>query len=343
MDPGTHTLKIEAFNEALGLHSELEFECIVIEGEYMRIQPVVDASLLCWFDATDRTNDDADRTTWTDKIRGNKGYLYNFNYGSNGWINNAETNTSELVMDGTCYVEFDMAPFENNFRNGATIELVFKMRDAGNAYARVLDITDTIAPFKGVYIDTQEAYLATEAKTIHASVGEDEWIQVMYEIDRLNKYCHVIVNGVITKSCALTDSGTGASAVLESVAHAQKIYLNSLKGQDMFGSCEVKHLRIYDRALNFDEILQNFLSTIEDINQQKTKSDFNDPLKNVMPIMNVTVDPDRLAAMTQTNKIEVAISYTSPNTDLYGETLTTATKSLMYWQGSSSIAYNVKN
>ena len=343
LNPGTHTLKIEAFNEALGLHAEHEFECIVIEGEYMRIQPVVDASLLCWFDATDRTNDDADRTTWTDKIRGNKGYLYNFNYGSNGWINREETNTSELVMDGTCYVEFDMAPFENNFRNGATLELVFKMRDAGNAYARILDITDTIAPFKGVYIDTQEAYLSTEAKTIHASVGEDEWIHVMYEIDRLNKYCHVIVNGVITKSCSLSDSGTGASAVLESVAHAQKMYLNSKKGIDEFGSCEVKHLRIYDRALSFDEILQNYLSTIEDINLQKTKSDFNDPLKNIMPIMNVTVDPEKLAAMTQTNKVEVSISYTSPNTDLYGETLTTATKSLMYWQGSSSIAYNVKN
>lgn len=344
LDPGTHTMKIEAHHvKNPDMCGELEFECIVIEGEYTRIQPVVDASLLCWFDATERSNNDADRDTWTDKIRGNKGHLYNFNYGSNGWISNEQTATSELVMDGTCYVEFDMKPFENNFRNGATIELVFKARDCGNAYARVLDITDTIAPFKGVYIDTQEAYLATEAKTIHASVGEDEWIHVMYEVDRMNKYAHVIVNGVITKSCALTDSGTGASAILESVAHAQKMYLNSKKGTEAYGSCEVKHLRIYDRALTFDEILQNFLSTIEDINQQKAKSDFNDPLKNIMPIMNVTVDPDKLAQMTQTNKVEVSISYTSPNADLYGETLTTATKSLMYWQGSSSIAYNVKN
>ena len=343
LDPGTHSMKIEAVNEKLGLRGELEFECIVVEGEYTRIQPVVDASLLCWFDATEKTNNDADKEVWIDKIRGNKGSLYNFNYGSNGWVSNEQTNTSELVMDGTCYVEFDMKPFENNFRNGATIELVFKMRDAGNAYARILDITDTLAPFKGVYIDTKEAYLSTEAKTIYASIGEDEWIHVMYEIDRMNKYAHVIVNGVITKSCALTDSGTGTSALLESVQHAEKMYLNSKKGVEAYGSCEVKHLRIYDRALSFDEILQNYLSTIEDLNLQKAKSDFNDPLKNIMPIMNVTVDPEKLAQMTQTNKVEVAISYTSPNADLYGETLTTATKSLMYWQGSSSIAYNVKN
>ena len=344
LDPGTYTMKIEAINvKKPDMRGELEFECIVVEGEYTRITPVVDASLLCWFDATERSNNDSDRTTWTDKIRGNKAKLYNFNYGSNGWISNEQTATSELVMDGTCYVEFDMKPFETNFRNGATIELVFKVRDVGNAYARVLDVTDTISPFKGVYIDTQEAYLSTEAKSIHASIGEDEWMHVMYEIDRMNKYAHVIINGVITKSCALTDSGSGASAILESVAHAQKMYLNSKKGTEDFGSCEVKHLRIYDRALTFDEILQNFLSTIEDIGKQKAKSDFNDPLKNIMPIMNVTVDPDKLAMMTQTNKVEVAISYTSPNAELYGETLTTATKSLMYWQGSSSIAYNVKN
>jgi hypothetical protein len=173
LDPGTYTLKIEAISvKNPNLKGELEFECIVIEGEYTRIQPVVDASLLCWFDATERSNNDSDRTTWTDKIRGNKAHLYNFNYGSNGWIANEKTATSELKLDGTCYVEFDMKPFENNFRNGATLELVFKVRDVGNAYARVLDITDTIAPFKGVYIDTQEAYLSTEAKSIHASIGK---------------------------------------------------------------------------------------------------------------------------------------------------------------------------
>ena len=343
LDPGSYTLKIEATSDDGKISGSTEFACTVIQGEYTRIQPVMDASLLCWFDATDRTNDDADRDTWTDRFRGNKGTLHNFNYGSNGWIKPEGSEMAELVMDGTCYVEIDMTPFRDNFKNGGAIEIVFKARDVGNDAARILDITDVLTPFKGVYIDTREAYIASANQTINASIGEDEYIQVIYNIDRTNKYAHVVVNGVITKSCKLSDSGTGTSAILESFAHTEKIYLNSKKGIEDFGSCEVKHFRIYDRALSFDEILQNYLSTIEDIALQKKKSDFNDPLKNIMPIMNITCDPEVFATMTDTNKVEVAITYTSPNSDLYGQTLTTATKSLMYWQGTSSIAYDIKN
>ena len=343
LDPGSYTLKIEATSDDGKISGSTEFACKVIQGEYTRIQPVMDASLLCWFDATNRTNDDADRDTWTDRFRGNKGTLHNFNYGSNGWIKPEGSEMAELVMDGTCYVEIDMAPFKDNFKNGGAIEIVFKARDVGNDAARILDITDVLTPFKGVYIDTREAYIASANQTINASIGEDEYIQVIYNIDRTNKYAHVVVNGVITKSCKLSDSGTGTSAILESFAHTEKIYLNSKKGIEDFGSCEVKHFRIYDRALSFDEILQNYLSTIEDIALQKKKSDFNDPLKNIMPIMNITCDPEVFATMTDTNKVEVAITYTSPNSDLYGQTLTTATKSLMYWQGTSSIAYDIKN
>ena len=343
LDVGNYTMKIEAFNEELGLSGEIEFNCNVIQGEYTRIQPVIDASLICWFDATERTNNDADRDTWTDKICGQKGKLYNFNYGSNGWLRPEGSTTSELTMDGTCYVEIDMTPFKDNFKNGATIELVFKTRDVGNDAARVLDITDTIAPYKGVYIDTREAYLSTASQKTYASIGEEEYIHVMYQMDRINKYAHVVINGVITKSCRLSDSGTGTSAILESIAHEQKIYLNSQKGTDNFGKCEVKHLRIYERCLSFDEILQNYLSTIEDVSLQKSKSDFNNPLKNIMPIMNITCDPEAFATMTDTNKVEVSMTYTSPNSELYGQTLTDATTCLMYWQGTSSVAYNIKN
>ena len=343
LDTGSHNMRIHAYSTSLGLEGSLEFTCNVVQGEYSRIQPIVDASLLCWFDATENTNNDSDRDIWTDKICGNIGRLYNFNYGSNGWIREEGSAYSELKMDGTSYVEIDMKPFANNFKNGATIELVFKARDVGNDAARILDITDSIAPYKGVYIDTREAYLSTESQTVYASVGEDEYIHVMYEIDRDNKYCHVIINGVITKSCRLSDSGSGTSAYLESVMHNQKIYLNSQKGVDLFGSCEVKHLRIYDRALSFEEILQNYLSTFEDLSTQKAKADFNDAAKKIMPIMNITADEDTLAKMTDTNQVEVSMSYTSPNSELYGETLTTATNCLMYWQGTSSIAYNIKN
>ena len=343
LNVGTHILRIQASNDTLGISNYIEFQCRVIQGEYSRILPVQDASLLAWFDATERTNNDSDRDIWTDKICGNIGKLYNFNYGSNGWLKQEGKEISELVMDGTCYVEIDMTPFKDNFKNGGVIELVFKTRDVGNSNARVLDITDVLSPYKGVYIDTKEAYISSSAQKINAAIGEDEYIHILYDIDRINKYIHVVVNGVITKSCKLSDSGSGTSAILESIAHSQKIYLNCQKGADNFGSCEITHLRIYDRNLTFDEILQNYLSTFDDITIQKAKADFNDPIKNIMPVMNITCDADRFETMTDTNKIEVSMTYTSPNAELYGTTLTTATNCLMYWQGTSSVGYNVHN
>ena len=343
LDPGFYTLKIEAYSEKLGISNYLEFSCTVVEGEYARIQPVMDNSLLAWFDATNRTNNDSDRDTWIDKFRGNTAKLYNFNYGSNGWLKQDGKEISHLVCNGTCYVEVDMTPFKDNFKNGGLVEILFKSRDVGNAEARILDATDTLAPYRGVYINTREAYLSTSNQTIYASVGEEEYIHVMYNIDRINKYAHVVINGVITKSCKLSDTGSGTSAILESIANSQKMYLNCQKGTSNFGSCEIAHLRIYDRNFTFDEMLQNYLSTFDDLKIQKSKYDFNNPLSNIMPVMNITCDIDRFETMTDTNKVEVAMTYTSPNAELYGETLTTATNCLMYWQGTSSVGYNVHN
>ena len=344
LDAGSHTLKIHAYNTELSVSEELELPCVVAQGDYARIQPVVDASLLCWFDATDKTNDDMNRDVWVDKVCGNIGRLYNFNYSNNGWLKSSENSAfSELKMDGTAYVEIDMTPFKDNFTEGATIELVFKTRDVGDMYARVLDITDTLSPYKGVYVDTREAYLSTASQTFYGTIGNDEYIHVMFQIDREEKFAHIIINGVITKSVILSDSGAGTTAFLESIAHAQKIYLNSKKGTEAYGSCEIKHLRIYDRTLSYLEILQNYLSTIEDVTTQKAKADFNDASKKIMPVMNITVPEEELKRISSTDKIDVAMTYTSPNSDLYGETLTTATKCKLWYQGTSSISYNVKN
>ena len=341
LNVGTYTLKIEATNNK-GVSNYITFQCIVKQGDYTRITPVQDGSLLAWFDATEKTNNDSDRDIWVDKINGNIGRLYNFNYGSNGWLKQEGKEISELVMNGTAYVEFDMSPFATNFKNGGIIEVVFKTRDVGNPNARVLDITDTASPYRGVYIDTQEAYLSSSSQKINASIGDEEYIQVMYMIDRVQKYMHVIVNGVITKSAKLSDTGSGTSAILESVMHNQKMYLNSKKGTSDFGACEIVHLRVYDRNFTFDEILQNYLANFDDIVIQKAKADFNNPLKNIMPTMEITGDPELIGKMSETNKIEVSMTYRSPNAELFGNTLT-APNCQMYWQGTSSIGYNVHN
>ena len=93
-----------------------------------------------------------------------------------------------MACNGNTYVKIPYAPFANNVTTGFTIDILFRTRDVGDIDARVLDITDTLAPYKGVYIDTQNAHLISAIHDINAAVGDNEWTRVTYVIDRLNKF-----------------------------------------------------------------------------------------------------------------------------------------------------------
>ena len=346
---GTHTLKIEVSHEGLGLSNFLEIQCKVVQGDYTPVECVQDASLVAWFDATERSNKDSDRELWIDKINGYTGTLHNFNYGSNGWLQQEGKNISNLVLNGTAYVDIDFAPFADNMKNGGAIEVYFRTRDCGNQEARVIDITDVKPPNKGVFISTEKVNFASAAQHIDGAIGENEWIHALINIDRMEGFVHIYINGVSVKQCKLTDKGSGTSAILESIDHAQHIFVGSTKGESNFGMCEVAHIRVYDIPLSMEQCLQNYMSCIDDLVAQKDLYDFNYSDVSLIPTMHITI-PDgeynqnthEFATMTDVNKVEVSVRYISPNDQLYGSSFE-APKSLMNIQGTSSKGYTYKN
>ena len=330
-DIGAHTWAIEVTSNQ-GESQTISGEFTIIKGEYTPIK-IVESGLVYRLAAEGRTNQDSDRENPIDDSgNGVKATLHNFNYFSNGWIDDT------LVCDGSAYVEIDYYPWKDNAIYGSTIEVQFKGIDIGVVGARIFDYTDVDEPFKGVYIDLEESVMKSLANSGKVSTDADTWMTMTYVIDRKNKFGKIFIDGICSRAFFLSDKGSGTSAVREDFTHSQKIYLNSRKGQDKFGACEIKDVRIYSRVLTDDEILQNFISQEKDFNKQKELNDMNYNNKT-LPVIRMYGDTSK---MTLETPVTMRIKYTSPNEEKYGQSF-----DLPYcqvnWQGTSSLQYVLKN
>jgi hypothetical protein len=328
---GRHTLKVVVTTLDGTKSAELSWTLQVNSSSYTPLDPVVDASLLCWFDASNKTNQDMDRDTWEDKSGNDTPVtLYNLNYGSNGWIDGA------LKLNGGAYAEIDLQALKDNAPYGVTVDIKFCTRDVGNQEACVLDMRGSDSNNKGFAVDTMQMYLNSGTSKIKSDIAEEEMSRATFVIDRDNKLAKIYNNGVLTEAFIM-----GAS---EDFYNTSKIYLNTTLGNvngvwqpDIFGSCEIYSIRVYARALESEEIVQNLVSDIPDLDAQEEKYNIN--YKNNMPTMYFYGDT---SAMTKDNKVPLRIKYISPDSTKYGESFD-LTDCPVSWQGTSSLQYAVKN
>lgn len=329
LEKGVRTLKIKVTTKDGTQTKELSFSITITESEYKMLTPVT-SGLVAWFDASELSNNDENREIWEDKSgNGTIAKLHDFNFGTNGWENNS------LVCNGISYVEIDLEPFRDNCRLGTTIDIQFSTRDTGDMQARVLDCTSNTNTKLGAYIDTMSCHLTSLENKIEEIISENEKIRVTYVIDRDKKMAKVYINAVLIAVKFLSDRGVGNNKILEDFQHEEKIYLNSRKGLDNFGECEIYNLRIYNRALSNEEVLTNHIADIKDKAEQKKKYDFN--FNDVMPTMYFYGDT---SAMTKENPVNLRIKYIA--TEGYGQSFD-LDNCTVNWQGTSSLQYAVKN
>ena len=328
---GNHTIRIEVtsgYNEEFIIEKQFE----VIAGEYTPLK-ITEAGLVYRLSAKGRTNQDSDRDNPRDNSgNGVSAKLHNFNWYTNGWIDD------ELVCDSNAYVEIDCYPWVENAIYGSTIEIQFTGLDIGFNEARIFDYTDVETPYKGVYIDLEETTMKSLANTGKVNIDKDVETTVSFVIDRKNKFGKVFIDGICSRAFSLSDTGSGTSAVREDFTHTQKIYLNSRKGLDKFGACKIKDIRIYSRTLSDDEIVQNNIAQVTNLDAQERLYKLNYE-NTTLPTIKMYGDTTN---MTLETPVTMRIKYTSPNEDKYGQSF-----DLPYcqvnWQGTSSLQYVLKN
>lgn len=331
LDIGEHKARIEVSGTYDEVHS-IEFTFNIIASDYIPLK-INETGLIYRLSARGRTNQDNDKEFPVDDSgNGVTTTLHNFNWFTNGWIDD------ELVCDSNAYVEIDLKPWESNAIYGSTIEVQYTSLDIGFTDSRIFDYTDIETPYKGAYVDIEDSAMKSLANTGLVSLDKDVETTVSFVIDRKNKFGKIYIDGICSRAFSLSDTGSGTSAKREDFTHSQKIYLNSKKGKECFGACKIKDVRVYGRVLSDDEIVQNYIAQVKNLKEQERLYNFN--YKNTsLPAIRMYGDTSN---MTLETPVTMRIKYTSPNEDLYGQSF-----DLPYcqvnWQGTSSLQYVLKN
>lgn len=342
---GSHKLTIQAVSLDYSENVSLDLNLTIIKGEYEIVEDYK-LGLICDLNAVGKSNNDDGANIWLDESgNGNNGILVNFNYGTNGFIND------ELVCDNDAYVRIPFSPWKENALTGSTIDLIYTPINSGDEECRVIDYTqviddlstEEIKPFKGIFADITKTIPSSASSGSSAGrVNLDEnlgEIHLTWVLDRTEKFMKVYVDGVLSRIMFLSDSGVGVNKFYEDFSLEEDIYLNSTKGLRC-GTNNIRRFRIYDHALTSDEVLQNHIANIKDLELQEEMYKFNYE-NTTLPKMYLIGDTTN---MTHEQSVPMKINYVSPNEEKYGMSFSTGIQNnQVLIQGTSSLQYVRKN
>lgn len=323
---GEYDLTIQATNVAGTMESNIiNLHVSVQATDFTPVRPVEDY-LLCWFDAKGKSNAYEDREEWIDKSgNGVQAKLVDVNYSNNGWIDDG------LRLNGDAYCEIDLQPFaEGVSQYGLTIDVQYKFNNSGNDEARVFSCELPVVPNTGVSIDSQNINLLGAESINQSANNEENLIRATFVIDPEIQRSYIYVNGVICNTALLSDS--------ESYVHDSKIYLNAMRDENgeiiNLSDCTIYNVRVYDKALTSEEVVQNHISDMK-IEEQKIAVKRN----TFTSLGQIDFDGD-FTGMTADDQIPLRVAF-SPN-DGPGVKFDFP-EVLVDWQGNSSLEYAIKN
>lgn len=260
---------------------------------------------------------------------------------SSGWNNN------RLVMPTGTSFSINYAPLsEEPVATGKTIELEFSTTNVKDDNAVICDLRGTNGT--GLLITASKVSITSEGGvTAETEFRSGENIRVSFVINKsegvTNKQLTFIyANGIL--------SGAVARAKTDSYISPKEISITSTSDAEVI----LKEIRVYNRALSSDDILNNYIlyrDTIEEMTEVYNRNDVYEEgstsmfspnkMSNRLPVMIVTGDVDDLENTTDKNEqIEVDIEYINLQDSTKSFTLKNAA---MRPQGTSSMYYPKKN
>ncbi len=296
----------------------------------------VTSGLLAAFDARGKLNNSSNRVIWED-LSGNGTVcnLYDFNYASNGWIDN------NLVTSGKAYAEIDMQPFIEGIKAGFSMDIKFKVKCVGDIDANVISCQNPITPFQGLYINTWRSSISTKNSEVStAQIQDDVWTKATFVVNRSTRTMMVYINGVISSVTYLQENDLAMENYIDEFTYNGKIVIggstNSIGAIEHCSNSTIKSVRIYGKALNDDEVLQNYIADIDEEAAQLAVRELNTTTEG-MPTIAIN---GILTGMGEDEERRAQISYNDPIDPLKTFLLDDCAIS---WQGTSSLNYPVKN
>ena len=263
------------------------------------------------------------------------------------WDESSGWNDNRLVMPAGTSFSINYAPLsEEPVATGKTIELEFSTTNVKDDNAIICDLRSSNGT--GLLITASKVSITSEGGvTAETEFKSGENIRVSFVINKSEgvtnkRLTFIYANGIL--------SGAVARAESDSYISPKEISITSTSDAEVI----LKEIRVYNRALSSDDILNNYIlyrDTIEEMTEVYNRNDVYeegstsmfspDKMSNRLPVMIVTGNVDKLENTTDKNEqIEVDIEYINLQDSTKSFTLKRAA---MRPQGTSSMYYPKKN
>lgn len=250
--PGALALKIASGSVSKTFNLDVTEAGVIVEPET--------ADLALFLVAANRSNNDNNKEEW--KYSDISANLSDFNYKTNGWIN--ENGSTALRVSGDARVTIPYHIFANDFRaSGKTIEFEFETRDVIDYDAVVIDC---LIGGIGLQVTAQEALFKSEQTTVSTRFKEEERVRVSFVVEKKtdHRLIYIYINGVLSGVAQYPNDDN-----FQQAAPADIMIGNNDCTVDLF------NIRIYDNNLTQYQLLDNFIADIDDYDEKITVYDRN--------------------------------------------------------------------
>ena len=263
---GVHRIKIVSMTLDEVHKDSFEIEVEIVESGLLVIPEPVEG-LIAKFDANGKSNNSDSKNVWEDKSgNGVNCKLYGFNYATNGWVTDDVLDQTVLKFSGKTYAEIDLAPFKNGIETGFTFDVFFKVNNTGNMDAKVLSCKNMATPYQGFMIDTEKALLEGR-QSVKAQFQEDTWTRVTFVIDRVGKTIRTYTNAIMSNVSMIAPRDPQQ----DEFTFGGNILLGANRDVDgeivENSTCSIRTLRVYNRALTSEEILNIHMYDIKNADE----------------------------------------------------------------------------
>ena len=206
-----------------------------------------------YMSSANRTNSDVDKDQYS---YGAYNVDFNdFNWVTNGWI--ADDGIAALKVCDGATVNIPITPFANDFKTlGQTIEFDFSIEDSINDNAVVCSC---MSGDRGFQIKSKEAVYKTNEIEVITKFKDKERIRISFVVEGsgLNRMIYTYVDGIVSGLNQYTTNDiftqqTPVSITLGSTECTIKLY----------------SIRIYNRGLKINEVVDNFIYDLTDITRK---------------------------------------------------------------------------
>lgn len=208
---------------------------------------IVENGLVLYLDAGNPKSYPGTGLTWYDRTQnGNNGTLVNGPTFNNG-------NTGSIVFDGT-NDRVNLGNILNFGTNDFTIELWCRKSSAGNQYPKVIS--------KGLYQASGWLFM-TYIDSLYFSYGNPEQgISYTFPYTITNRWIHGVVTRISNQVTVYGNATPGTPATVTNNLNSSYNFTIGSNGQPgEFWGGNVSTVRIYNRALTAQEVLQNYNAT----------------------------------------------------------------------------------